>query len=336
MRVALLGATGYTGIELLRLLANHPRAEVVLATSERYVGRPLEELLPGLGLGLRLERLDPERVEAEAALLCLPHGRSQEVVPCLLRRGVRVVDLSADFRLDASEYARWYGPHRCPELLTEAVYGLPELYRERIRGARLVANPGCYPTAVILGLAPLCAHRLIEPEVIVDAKSGASGAGRQPRQDLHFCEVNEDLRAYALQGHRHLPEMERHLSELAGQPVAVRFVPHLVPMSRGILATCYARLRAPWDEGRLRALFEEFYREEPFVRVLPPGRSPRTLEVRATNRCHIGLSVRDGGVVVLAAVDNLVKGASGQAVQNLNLMFDVPEAWGLQGGSLLP
>jgi len=336
VKVALLGATGYTGLELLRLLAAHPQAELVLATSERYAGQTLRGLLPGVELELTLQELDPKGVEAEVAVSCLPHGHSQEVIPPLLERGMRVVDLSADFRLDAPTYARWYGPHRCPALLEEAVYGLPELYRERIREARLVANPGCYPTAVILALAPLCAHDLIEPEVVVDAKSGVSGAGRQPRQDLHFCEVNEDLRAYALEGHRHLPEMEQHLSAAAGRSVMVWFVPHLIPMSRGILATCYARLRSPCSQEELQALFEEFYREEPFVQVLPPGQTPRTVQVRATNRCQIGLLARDEKIVVLAAIDNLVKGASGQALQNLNLMFGLPETTGLQGGALLP
>lgn len=347
IRVGVAGATGYTGIELVRILSRHPGVRLVAGTSEQYQGRALEEVFPHLGGGVglpALEPLDPGRLAAacDAVFLALPHGVAGSVVPALLAGGVRVIDLGADFRLrDPEAYRTWYAHEPAPAaLLEEAVYGLPELYRQRIPGARLVANPGCYPTSCALAAAPLLRAGLVETRGIVfDSKSGVSGAGRGVSLGVHFSEVNENLKAYSVAGaHRHTPEIEQTLSDLAGEPVRVTFTPHLVPMTRGILTTAYFQLREEASRERVWEVFREFYRGEPFVRVRPPGSLPQTKEVWGSNRCDIGVEVdaRTGRVVVVAAIDNLVKGASGQAVQNLNLLFGLDETLGLEALPVYP
>jgi len=345
LKVAIVGASGYTGVELLRILHCHPEAAVTCVTSERSAGKKVSDIFPGL-LGrcdLLLENLEPVRVAGKADFIftALPHKAAMEVVPTFLEMGKQVVDLSADYRLqDAREYEKWYEPHMSPALLKKAVYGLPELKRARIAGADLVANPGCYPTSVILGLAPLLKKKLIDPaSIIADSKSGVTGAGRSAKVDNLYCEVNEGFKAYGVGGvHRHIPEIEQELSHLAGKKLVITFTPHLVPMDRGILSTIYAVPGAPVTTAELLKLYNYFYKGEPFVRILPEGNFPSTAFVRGSNFCDIGLSVdgRSGRVIVVSAIDNLMKGASGQAVQNMNIMCGFPETMGLEGLPLFP
>ena len=345
LKVAIVGASGYTGVELLRILHCHPEAAVTCVTSERSAGKKVSDIFPGL-LGrcdLLLENLEPVRVAGKADFIftALPHKAAMEVVPTFLEMGKQVVDLSADYRLqDAREYEKWYEPHMSPALLKKAVYGLPELKRARIAGADLVANPGCYPTSVILGLAPLLKKKLIDPaSIIADSKSGVTGAGRSAKVDNLYCEVNEGFKAYGVGGvHRHIPEIEQELSHLAGKKLVITFTPHLVPMDRGILSTIYAVPGAPVTTAELLKLYNYFYKGEPFVRILPEGNFPSTAFVRGSNFCDIGLSVdsRSGRVIVVSAIDNLVKGASGQAVQNMNIMCGFPETIGLEELPLFP
>jgi N-acetyl-gamma-glutamyl-phosphate reductase len=327
----------------LRLLRPHPHVELVAATSRQQEGKRLSEVFPLLSGLSELRFVSPQAAEAASADLvftALPHQAAMAAAAVLLAAGKRVVDLSADFRLkDRATYERWYGPHQAPELLEEAVYGLPELHAPEIAAARLVANPGCYPTAALLALAPLVAGSHIEPaSIIVDAKSGVSGAGRGLNVGSLFCEANEDVRAYKVGEHRHTPEMEQEVSRLAGRQVTISFTPHLVPLSRGMLATCYARLTSGLDEDALLALYRDFYAGKPFVRVRPGGGQPSTLSVRGSNYCDLGLKLdaRTGRVVITAAIDNLVKGASGQAVQNMNIMCGLPERAGLEAVPLAP
>jgi N-acetyl-gamma-glutamyl-phosphate reductase len=345
IKVAVIGASGYAGLELVRLLARHPGCELVALTSLEYPGRPFSQIFPALAGIVDLPFMSdpsPEKVAAAAEVIftAVPHQTAMGMIPPYLARGCRVVDLSADFRFqDVKLYEKWYQEHTAPELNAEAVYGLPELHREKVRRARLVGNPGCYPTGVILGLAPLAQAGLLVPQsVIADCKSGASGAGRQPLLGLSFCEVNEGFRAYKVMEHRHTPEMEQELSLLAGTPINVTFIPHLVPMSRGILGTLYANLKEPRSEADLRDLYEKFYQGHPFVRLLPAGSFPDTRNVRGANFCDLGLRVdREGRrVVVVSAIDNLTKGAAGQAVQNFNLMMGFPETLGLETPPFLP
>lgn len=335
--MALVGATGYTGAECLRLLGEHPGFELTALCADSKAGLPLAEVLPAFA-GLPAPPLEPfdasaVAARAEFALLAVPHGAAQDAAAALLDAGVRVVDLSADHRFaDPDAYARVYGPHRHPEVLASTVYGLPELHRPAIREARLVGCPGCYPTAVVLAVAPARAKGLLgSDEVIADCKSGVSGAGRSPSAATHFPETSEGLRAYKALAHRHGPEMSMALGG-----ARVRFVPHLVPMNRGILATVYLRLRPGVDARAVRAAYDAVYAEEPFVVVLPPGAHPDTRHVRGTNRCHLGLFVEDDLLVVQAAIDNLVKGAAGQAIQCLNLMAGRPETEGLTQTALFP
>ncbi|RMD78444.1 MAG: N-acetyl-gamma-glutamyl-phosphate reductase [Gammaproteobacteria bacterium] len=341
IRAGVVGGTGYTGAELLRLLAAHPAVRLEVVTSRGEAGRPVAELFPNLRgrVELRYEPPDLERLAAcEVVFFATPNGTAMGMAPALLEAGCRVIDLAADFRLkDPALWERWYGqPHACPQLLEEAVYGLPELHREAIRGARLVANPGCYPTAVSLGLAPLLEAGVIAPRgLVADAKSGVSGAGRKAALATQYCEVEGSFKAYAASGHRHLPEIAQTLEGAAGGPVELTFVPHLVPMVRGIHATLYAELREP--EADLQGLLEARYQGEPFVDVLPPGAHPETRSVRGTNLCRLAVH-RPGGrrVLVLSVIDNLVKGAAGQAVQNMNLLFGLEETLGLEGAGPLP
>ena len=345
LHVAVVGASGYTGVELLRLLYTHPEVAVTCVTSEQSAGKPVAELFPTLRNRYHqiLENLEPVRIadRADFIFTALPHKASMEVVPTFLRLGKQVVDLSADYRFhDPALYEAWYQPHLNPELLSRAVYGLPEIRREQIAGADLVGNPGCYPTCSILGLAPLLKNGVIDPErIIIDAKSGVSGAGRGAKVDNLYCEVNDGFRAYAVGGvHRHLPEIEQELSLLAGRSLTISFTPHLVPMDRGILTTIYADLKGSHTTAELLALYREFYGGEEFVRILPEGSFPSTAFVKGSNCCDIGLTVdrRSGRVIIVSAIDNLMKGAAGQAVQNMNIMNGFPENLGLDGLALFP
>lgn len=333
-RVAILGASGYTAVELARLLLQHPQAELTVATSRQEGSPPLHTLHPSLygRTNVRCEDLKPAEIAARADVVfgCLPHGASMAVVPELLQHGCRVVDLSADYRLnDPAVYAEWYGlNHTDPERTKTSLYGLPELFADKLRGATFIANPGCYTSTSILALAPLLVHRRIEPTgIIIDAKSGTSGAGRSPKQTSLFCEVNESFSAYSVGKHRHTPEIEQVLSQASGQPVEVLFTPHLVPMDRGILATIYATPTGPADQAELLAMYREYYGGKPFIRVV--DHLPATKDSAGTNFCDITVRVVRGKILVLACLDNLIKGASGVAVQNFNLMYGYPETWGL-------
>jgi N-acetyl-gamma-glutamyl-phosphate reductase len=342
VRVGIVGGTGYTGVELLRLLASHEGVEVAAITSRAERGRRVDELFPNLRGHYDLAFSEPD-VEALAAceivFFATPHNVAMNLVPGLLSAGTRVIDLSADYRLrDHQVWSNWYGEaHATPELLAEAVYGLPELNREKIGAARLVACPGCYPTSVQLGFMPLLARGLVDPtELIASSASGVSGAGRQAKIDNLLSEVSDSFKAYGVGGHRHLPEIEQGLSDIAAQAAQVTFVPHLLPIVRGIHSTLFARLHESSTD--LQGLYEDYYVSEPFVDVLPAGVFPQTRTVKGANRCQISLTVPQGRntVVVMAAIDNLVKGASGQAIQNMNIMLGLEESTGLQQVGLLP
>ncbi len=344
-QVAIMGATGYTGLELIRLLRLHPEVELGWISSETHQGETLGEVHPHLeefsSLVFGPTRAEEVPPDTEVVFCALPHGSSAETSRTLLERGIRVVDLSADFRLkEASLYLDWYGSeHPCPDLLKEAVYGLPEANRSQVRKARLVANPGCYPTSVLLALRPLALKGILhEGGLVVDAKSGVSGAGRAPRQAFHFPECSESFKAYRIGAHQHTPEMEQELTQYGNQQVRMLFTPHLIPVNRGIISAAYLPLSEKFEEEELRDIFQQLYREEEFVKVLPAGIYPETRWVRGTNYCHLNwkLDDRTGTLVVVSALDNLVKGAAGQAVQNMNLMLDLPEETGLQGTALLP
>lgn len=360
VNTAVIGASGYTGCELLRLLALHPCLKVVAVTSEKSAGRPVADVFPHLAslVPLSFEALRPEKIaeRADAVFLALPHTQSFQPASMCVAGGKKVVDLSADFRLkDPALYETWYGTsHPLPQLLKEAVYGLPELHRADIEGARLVAAPGCYPTAAILQLAPLVAQRLIQPgSVIIDAKSGVSGAGRSPALDYHFPEAHESIEAYNIGRHRHTPEIEQELhgvlmrarGGVTGQAgpagletLTVTFTPHLAPMNRGILSTAYCRLAEPVALPEIRSIYREFYKGERFVRLHEGGRSANPRHVRGSNFCDLAVFTdgRSGVVVVTAALDNLVKGAAGQAVQAMNLMQGFPEDLGLTAAGVYP
>jgi N-acetyl-gamma-glutamyl-phosphate reductase len=343
LRIGILGASGYTGAELVRILARHPRVDIRLLTADRQAGKPLAEVFPHLGhLALpNLIKIEDADWSAVDLVFCgLPHGTTQEVI-AKLPRHLKIVDLSADFRLtDLASYAEWYGhAHQAPELQREAVYGLTELHRREIAPARLVANPGCYPTSAQLPLVPLLEAGQIEPsDIIIDAKSGVSGAGRDAKQGNLYAEVTEGIHAYGVASHRHAPEIEQGLSAAAGRAVTVNFTPHLMPMSRGILSSIYVRLDNGATVDGLRRTLEKRYRGEPFVRVLPAGQAPHTRHVRGSNHCLVGLFADrlPGRAIILSVIDNLVKGASGQAVQNMNLMAGMPETTGLEQEPLFP
>jgi N-acetyl-gamma-glutamyl-phosphate reductase len=344
VKVAVFGASGYTGLELMRLLARHPGVELTALTSREYQGRSVGEVFPALARIVELAFVPPDPpaiiASAEVVFLAVPHKTAMEIVPPLLQGGLRVVDLSADFRFrEQAVYEAWYQPHSAPELLKEAVYGLPELHRDQIPAARLVGNPGCYPTCVILGLAPLVKEGLVHPDsLIADCKSGVSGAGRGASLGTSYCEVTDSFRAYKVADHRHAPEMEQELTLVAGRPVKVTFTPHLAPMSRGILGTLYGQLARPLTDNDVFELYQEFYRDQPFVRVQPPGSWPSTQQVRGTNFCDLGFKVdrERSRVIVVSAIDNLTRGASGLAVQNFNLMMGFPETLGLDLAPLAP
>ncbi len=343
INVGIVGGTGYTGVELLRLLARHPQVELTVITSRSEKGKSVSDLFPNLRNQLQLLFVEPDEAElqtCDVVFFATPNGTAMQMVPALLETGVRVIDLAADFRLRSpQDWQQWYGiSHYCPQLLEEAVYGLPELNRETIRQARLVANPGCYPTAVLLGFLPLLEKALVSPsQLIVDAKSGVSGAGRKAAVGMLLGEVGENFKAYGVSGHRHLPEIRQGLSCIVGQEVELTFIPHLIPMIRGIHATLYGML-TEFHHVDLQTLFENRYANEPFVDVLPAGSHPETRSVRGANVCRLAVHRPQNGavVVVLAVIDNLVKGAAGQAVQNMNLMFGFPETLGLESIALLP
>ncbi len=343
VRIAILGASGYTGAELVRLLARHPAARIAALTADRKAGQSMAAVFPHLG-GLDLpDMLTVEQVDWSAVdfVFCgLPHGTTQEIIAGLPEH-LKVVDLSADFRLhDLDTYAQWYGhAHKAPALQCKAVYGLTELAREQVRLARLVANPGCYPTSAQLPLVPLLSAGLIEAgDIIIDAKSGVSGAGRAAKEGSLFTEVTEGIHAYGIASHRHAPEIEQGLSAAAGRPVIVNFTPHLMPMSRGILSTIYVRLAQGAAVGDLRGALSRAYAAEPFVRVLPEGVAPHTRHVRGSNFCLMNVFADrvPGRAIICSVIDNLVKGASGQAIQNMNVMLGLDETLGLDQQPLFP
>jgi N-acetyl-gamma-glutamyl-phosphate reductase len=334
IRVAILGATGYTALELIKILLRHPEVEITTATSRQEGSPHIAMVHPSLvgRLDLQCEDLEPAAVAARADCVfsCLPHGVTATLVPHLLDAGARVVDFSADYRLrDPEVYAQWYEhKHSDPARLASAVYGLPELYREEIIPAQLIANPGCYPTSAILALAPLLRAGLIDPqEIIIDSKSGVSGAGRTPKLTTHYPECNESISAYNVGRHRHTPEIEQVLSYAAGKEVQVIFTPHLVPMDRGILTTAYSRPLAAVTEEQVFDTLRQFYKDQPFVRVVE--HLPATKDTSGTNYCDITTRIVRGRIITISCLDNLVKGAAGAAVQNFNLMYGYPETMSL-------
>jgi N-acetyl-gamma-glutamyl-phosphate reductase len=343
IKVGIVGGTGYTGVELLRLLAQHPQVNVAMITSRSETGVKVCDMYPNLRGHydtLAFSEPDAKQLGAmDAVFFATPHGVAHALAGELLENGTRVIDLSADFRLrDADEWSRWYGQaHGAPELLQEAVYGLPEMHRKKIKTARLIAVPGCYPTAVQLGYLPLLEAGLIDPgQLIADCKSGVTGAGRGAKVGSLLAEASESMKAYGASGHRHLPEISQGLRDIQQSAVGLTFVPHLTPMIRGIHATLYGQLTA--DPGDLQALFEQRYANEPFVDVMPAGSHPETRSVKGINTCRLAVHRPGNGntVVVLSVIDNLVKGASGQAIQNLNLMFGFDENTGLTAPALMP
>jgi len=338
LNTAILGGSGYAGGELLRLLTGHPSVKVTAVTSERSAGSPVSDSF----LGFRNEHLKFEPLDinvlmkkAELFFLCLPHKTSQEHVALLHSAGKKVVDLSADYRLkNAGVYRKWYNtPHRHAHLLKKAVYGMPEIYRDRIREASIIANPGCYPISALTGLAPVIGEDFIDrSSIIIDSKSGTSGAGRTPAQPFMFCEVNESVKAYAITVHRHTPEIQQELSLISGKKVDILFTPHLIPMDRGILSTLYVRMKEKVPLSAVQKLYRDFYRNEPFVRILGNGVYPTTKAVKGSNFCDISIFKHDGHgqtLIIVSAIDNLMKGASGTAVHNMNIMYGFEETAGL-------
>lgn len=341
-KIGIVGGTGYTGAELLRLLANHPQVEVVAITSRSEEGKLVSDIYPSLRGHYDLRFTVPsinELAKCDLVFFATPHGVAMDQVPELIDLGVKVVDLGADFRIkDTLEWSKWYGmEHRTPDYVAKAIYGLPEINREAIKGAQLVANPGCYPTATQLGLIPLLEAGIIDPaHLIADAKSGVSGAGRGANIGSLLCEASESFKPYGVAGHRHLPEIKQGLQEFSESPIGLTFVPHLVPMIRGIQSTMYATLVDTSVD--LQALFETRYKDEFFVDVMPAGSTPETRSTKGANFCRIAVyRPQDGDkVVVLSVIDNLVKGASGQAIQNMNIMLDLPENTGLTALGMMP
>jgi N-acetyl-gamma-glutamyl-phosphate reductase len=345
IKVGIVGGTGYTGVELLRLLAQHPEVELTAITSRKESGMPVAEMFPSLRGRVSLAFSTPDEAplkSCDVVFFATPNGVAMQQTRELLDAGVKVIDLAADFRIqDVAEWSKWYGmEHACPDLVAEAVYGLPELNREKIKGARLIANPGCYPTAVQLGFLPLVEAGVIDTSwMVADCKSGVSGAGRKAEIGALFAEASDSFKAYAVPGHRHLPEIRQGVARMAGREVGLTFVPHLTPLIRGIQATLYAKLNQDVD---LQALFETRYANEYFVDVMPAKSHPETRSVRASNICRIavhqpqGSLAGDNTVVVLSVIDNLVKGAAGQAVQNMNIMFGLPENTALTQIPVMP
>lgn len=345
IKASVIGATGYTGVELARILSCHPQVRLVSLTSRSYQGEAMREIYPSL-----IGKVDNQCVEgnipqvvkeSDVVFVALPHGLSGAVVQEGIRQGKKIIDLGADFRFrDYRTYEEWYQvKHENLELTKETVYGLPEIHREKIKEANIIANPGCYPTATVLALAPALGHGLIETNtVVVDAKSGVSGAGRGASLVTHYAEVNENINPYGVAGHRHTPEIEQELNELAEESFSITFTPHLVPMTRGILATCYAKLKPNVSEHQIRHVYQDFYAGESFVHLLKLGQWPHTKWVYGSNNCLINLTIdhRTGNLIVCSVIDNLIKGAAGQAVQNMNLVFGLPETMGLDFNGIYP
>jgi N-acetyl-gamma-glutamyl-phosphate reductase len=346
IKAGIVGGTGYTGVELLRLLSQHPNVELAAITSRKEDGMPVAEMFPNLRGRVALDFQTPEKAaleDCDVVFFATPHGVAMSQAENLLAHDVRIIDLAADFRLqDIKVFERWYKmPHACPSILRQSVYGLVELNRAAIANARVVGNPGCYPTTVILGLAPLIegGQRLVDTtRLIADCKSGVSGAGRKAEVSTLYSEAGDNFKAYGVAGHRHHPEISEQLALLAGGPVDLLFVPHLVPMIRGMFSTIYARILPEAMDTDFQALFEQRYADEAFVDVMPAGSMPETRSVRGSNYIRIAVHRPEGGdqLVILVTQDNLVKGASGQAVQNMNLMFGLPESTGLEHLALLP
>ena len=342
IRVGIVGGTGYTGVELIRLLVAHPDVELSVITSRAEAGNPVADMFPNLrghvDLNFQIPGLEVLH-DCDVDFFATPNGTAMGMVPGLLEAGIKVIDLAADFRLkDPTEWKQWYGlEHTCPEILDEAVYGMPEINREAIKSARIIANPGCYPTAVTLGLAPLLEQGLVDDQhLIADAKSGVSGAGRGANVATLLAEASENFKAYGVDGHRHLPEIKQNLSNICGHPVGLTFVPHLTPMIRGIEASLYTVIQSA--DIDLQALYEKRYANEPFVDVLPAGTMPETRSVKGSNMCRISVFRPQQGdmLVISSVIDNLVKGAAGQAIHNMNIMFGLNEISGIDQVALLP
>ena len=344
MKAAIFGASGYTGQELTRILLGHPGVKLVAVTSRRFAGLPVTEVFPALsGLtSLKYKNATPAQISnlCNIVFLALPHGVSMKIAPEFIRAGKKVIDLSADYRLrDLKTYETWYGKHSSAKFIKDAVYGIPELYRQKIKKTKLIANPGCYPTSIILGLAPALKKKLLDVSTIIaDSASGVSGAGREPLTGSLFCEVDGGFKAYKVGKHRHLPEIEQELNALAGKKFPISFTPHLLPVKRGILSTIYATLKKDISLPELHSLYSSFYAEEKFVRICPAGIYPNISSVCGSNYCDIGLAVdlRTKKVIIIAAIDNLIKGAAGQAVQNMNIICGFKEDTGLQAAPLYP
>ncbi len=341
-KVAVLGASGYTGSDLLRFLLAHPNVEVTHLTADKHAGKIISDVFPHLKgfLDLELKPLKPKSIpkDIDIVFAALPHGTSAKVIKELYERDIKIIDLGADFRLSNKNYKKWYGEHPCPELIKKAVYGITELNRHKVKKAKLVANPGCYPTSSILGLAPLLINKIADhASIIIDSKSGVSGAGRSPSLDYHYSEVNEGMKAYKVGEHRHMPEIEEALSNYSGLKVKVSFTPHLIPMDRGILSTIYVNLNKSLTTKKLIDMYNEHYKDERFVRISPENVYPSTNQVRCSNYCDIGVKVNSNNTaVIVSVIDNLVKGASGQAVQNMNVMMGYEETTGLEMSPVFP
>ncbi|MBI5893828.1 MAG: N-acetyl-gamma-glutamyl-phosphate reductase [Deltaproteobacteria bacterium] len=347
IKISILGGSGYTGIELLRILSRHHDVKITAVTSRQYKCERLSKVFPHLEGFVDSIFIDPANSksikDADIVFCCLPHKSAMEFIPEIIKKGKRVIDLSADFRLkDSKVYEAWYEKHTAKNLLKKAVYGLPEIYRAEIKDAQLVANPGCYPTSAILGLMPLIKSKLIDnTTIIIDSKSGVSGAGREAKLETSFVEANEGFKAYKIGEHRHTPEIEQCLSQIAGKDIKVSFSPHLLPVNRGILSTMYATMKTQNSKLKTQniiASYKKYYRNEPFIRIMHEGVLPNISQVRGSNFCDIGIKVdeRTNRVVVVSVIDNLIKGASGQAVQNMNIMCGLNEETGLLSPPLFP
>ncbi|HPD56878.1 MAG TPA: N-acetyl-gamma-glutamyl-phosphate reductase [Smithellaceae bacterium] len=344
IKAAIYGASGYTGFELTRILVSHPDVELAAVTSRRFAGMPVAEIYPALsGLtALKYQNTTPEEIASacDIVFLALPHGVSMNIAPIFVNAHKKIIDLSADYRLrDLQEYENWYGPHKSGSLLSQAVYGLTELYAPEIKKAKLVANPGCYPTSIILGLAPALKNNFLElSSIIADSASGVSGAGREPQITSLFCEVDGGYKAYKVGKHRHTPEIEQELGKITGQKFNITFTPHLLPVKRGILSTIYGNFKKEVSLKQLHEAYVSFYEREKFVRVCPLGQYPNISSVCGSNYCDIGVHVdkRTNRAIIIAAIDNLIKGAAGQAVQNMNIMCGLREDAGLQAVPLYP
>jgi N-acetyl-gamma-glutamyl-phosphate reductase len=344
IKAAIFGASGYTGQELTRILSGHPEVKLVAVTSRRFAGQPIADVFPSLqGLtSLKYKNASPYEISnvCDIVFLALPHGVSMEIAPEFIKAGKKVIDLSADYRLrDIKTYEAWYGKHSSSKFIKDAVYGIPELYRQKIKKTKFIANPGCYPTSIILGLAPALKKKLLDISTIVaDSASGVSGAGREPLTGSLFCEIAGGFKVYKVGKHRHLPEIEQELNALAGKKFAISFTPHLLPVKRGILSTIYAKLKKDISLGELHSLYCAFYAGEKFIRICPEDSYPNISSVCGSNYCDIGLVVdpRTKRVIIMAAIDNLIKGAAGQAVQNMNIIYGFKEDTGLQAAPLYP